>query len=310
MGVSRVQRIIDPDRDHQIFDIDRDMLDDRRRRMAASPAVSPRIRKALASAGSDAAVLDVLDHANDLFPISWLTAGLRVARSVGRIEGHEPGTGTLVSPRLLLTNHHVFETPAIAEKGTLVMNDELDDAGVRLPGVRYPLRPDRFFLTDEKLDFTFVAVSAAASRRFGFQRMIPELGKAIEGDHVTIIQHPEAGPKEIAFRQNRVTKILETMIHYQTDTLRGSSGSPVFNDQWELIALHRRAVARTDAQGNWLDIDGRPSGLDQDRTHWISNKGTRVSRILAAVSQAIVDPTSRAFIAELRSSTLVRRRAR
>lgn len=103
-----------------------------------------------------------------------------------------------------------------------------------------------------------------------------------------------------AFRQNRVTRILETLIHYQTDTLGGSSGSPVFNDQWELIALHHDAVAQTDAQGNWLDVEGRPSGLDEERTHWIANMGTRVSSILAAVRQADVDTRRRAFVKELK----------
>ena len=30
----------------------------------------------------------------------------------------------------------------------------------------------------------------------------------------------------------------EVLHHYSTDTEAGSSGSPVFNDQWEVVALH------------------------------------------------------------------------
>lgn len=31
-------------------------------------------------------------------------------------------------------------------------------------------------------------------------------------------------------------------LYSATDTLKGSSGAPVFNDQWYVVALHRRGV--------------------------------------------------------------------
>jgi V8-like Glu-specific endopeptidase len=37
-------------------------------------------------------------------------------------------------------------------------------------------------------------------------------------------------------------------VHYLTDTLKGSSGSPVFNSNWEVVALHHR--------GGWLAEPG------------------------------------------------------
>ena len=40
--------------------------------------------------------------------------------------------------------------------------------------------------------------------------------------------------------------LLDSFLHYETDTEPGSSGSPVFNDQWEVVALHHASVAAPD----------------------------------------------------------------
>jgi hypothetical protein len=41
-----------------------------------------------------------------------------------------------------------------------------------------------------------------------------------------------------SLNENRVTNIYRHYLQYTTDTLPGSSGSPVFNDDWEVVALH------------------------------------------------------------------------
>ncbi|MCK4825594.1 trypsin-like peptidase domain-containing protein, partial [bacterium] len=43
---------------------------------------------------------------------------------------------------------------------------------------------------------------------------------------------------QIAMNDNEVKYADETIVQYITDTLPGSSGSPVFNDNWQVIALH------------------------------------------------------------------------
>jgi hypothetical protein len=55
---------------------------------------------------------------------------------------------------------------------------------------------------------------------------------------VNIVQHPDGRPKEVALQENEVTRVQDKLIHYRTDTEPGSSGSPVFNNDWELVALH------------------------------------------------------------------------
>jgi V8-like Glu-specific endopeptidase len=58
------------------------------------------------------------------------------------------------------------------------------------------------------------------------------------GEHVVIIQHPGGGAKQIALTANQVVNLFEHRLQYTTDTLPGSSGSPVFNDAWKVVALH------------------------------------------------------------------------
>ena len=60
-------------------------------------------------------------------------------------------------------------------------------------------------------------------------------------DTVSIVQHPEGGSKSIAVGTNQVLGIHGVTLHYLTDTLPGSSGSPVFNDEWRVVAMHQRS---------------------------------------------------------------------
>ncbi len=55
---------------------------------------------------------------------------------------------------------------------------------------------------------------------------------------VNIIQHPMGRPKEISMQNNFVQYVGGNVVQYVTSTLPGSSGSPVFNDNWEVVALH------------------------------------------------------------------------
>ena len=103
-----------------------------------------------------------------------------------------------------------------------------------------------FFLADEERDFALVAVRATPAELapFGFNRLIEAEGKAIIGEFVTIVQHPRGEKKQIALRENRIVDIPDRFLHYSADTEPGSSGSPVFNDQWEVVALHHASVPR------------------------------------------------------------------
>ena len=54
-----------------------------------------------------------------------------------------------------------------------------------------------------------------------------------------ILQHP--GGKTLKMANGGVRQVSGGWVDYEVDTEPGSSGSPVFNNRWELVALHSRA---------------------------------------------------------------------
>src|SRR5262249_33877165 len=79
--------------------------------------------------------------------------------------------------------------------------------------------------------------------------------------------------------------ITDNTIWYQTDTAQGSSGSPVFNDQWQPVALHHMGVAKKNASGEYIDKNGNPipvinGSIDSTKVVWEANEGIRISVLL------------------------------
>ena len=102
----------------------------------------------------------------DFLAVRYLAAGVRAARAVGRVVIREDGqvagfgTGSLVSPSLLLTNHHVLPSADVADGSSVEFSFEDGTDGQPLTPVTVEPRPGRFFLADEELDFALVAVAA------------------------------------------------------------------------------------------------------------------------------------------------------
>jgi endonuclease G, mitochondrial len=260
--------------------------------------------------GADVLGLERLMGRNDLVDVGFLERGYLASRSVGRITVSPPeahyGSGFMVSPRLLLTNNHVLRDSAEAARGFVEFNFQAGLDGRALRPVAFAFEPDAFFATSKNLDFTFVAVAekgdaGAELSDFGWLRLIEEQGKIVLGEFVNVIQHPNGEPKQLALRENRVVDRLENFLHYETDTAPGSSGSPVFNDQWEVVALHHSGVPRKDQEGKYLAIDGGrwTPDMGEQRLDWKANEGVRISRVAHALREEPLTGPPEALRAQL-----------
>jgi endonuclease G, mitochondrial len=260
-------------------------------RLAATEAARER------PASASVMALERILGRSDLMSVNYLEIGLQAARCVGRIsirtrtgQVRGYGTGFTVSPRLLITNNHVLDSAGQAATSRVEFNFQEDPAGNPVQAVVLNLEPERFFITDEALDFTVVALADRAADgselgRFCWLPLIEEQGKVLVGEYLNIIQHPNGEPKQLALRENRLVDLLPDFLHYQTDTAPGSSGSPVFNDQWEVVGLHHSGVPKRDAEGNVLTRDGTVwrEEMGEQRIDWIANEGVRVSRIVQRI---------------------------
>jgi V8-like Glu-specific endopeptidase len=230
---------------------------------------------------------------SDFLGMDFLELALGVSRFVGRIQirsrpGRSDGLGTgfMVSPRLLMTNNHVLRTREDAFYSEVEFDYQYDRYGRLLPVVVYGLEPQTFFITSKDLDFTLVAVRERSLenielKRYGWNRLIGEQGKALLGDSLNIIQHPKGEAKQIVLRSNQLMDLFDDFAHYVTDTEPGSSGSPVYNDQWEVVALHHSGVPKME-NGQYIAKDGSiwQHGMDPDELEWVANEGVVLQKLL------------------------------
>ncbi|MBD2605701.1 trypsin-like peptidase domain-containing protein [Scytonema hofmannii FACHB-248] len=88
------------------------------------------------------------------------------------------------------------------------------------------------------------------------------------GEPVNIIQHPKGRRKEIILSNNWSKKIFKDFIEYEADADFSSSGSPVLNQQWQLVALHHATIAE----------EFQENGIKKFKT--VGQKGIRISSIV------------------------------
>ena len=214
-----------------------------------------------------------------------------------------------VSPRLFLTNNHVLDAAGRAEASDVEFGYEYGPGGVLRTARTIEFDPEAFFLTDAVLDFTLVAVRAADGlEEFGWLTLNDDDGAVLADEYVNIIQHPNGRPKQVVLRDNQVTDILPDFLHYRADTEPGSSGSPVFNDQWEFVGLHHSGVPKRNDRGQVLARGGAvwTAALGEGAIDWVANEGVRAGRILAYLKLAVLPDGQRQARDELLSAVIRR----
>jgi len=248
------------------------------------------------SLGSEApGVLERIIDGNEIQDVNYLARGARAAKAVARISVQAPsgqrlawGTGFVIAKNVLLTNNHVLPDPGTAARSEAHFQFEIGLDLEPLEYVSYALDPKRLFFTAPALDFTVVAVNPKPINGdddlgvYGCIPLVATLGKVTDGEYLTIVQHPKGGRKQICVRENKLLKRDKDVLWYSTDTQGGSSGSPVFNNDWYVVALHHSGVPE-ERSGKFQTIDGRdfdPARDQEDDIKWVANEGIRVSRIV------------------------------
>jgi endonuclease G len=175
---------------------------------------------------------------NQMRSTGWLKEGLRMASAVCRLTDQTTfGSGFRCREDAILTNHHVIariEEAVTFRAEFLFEEDAFHKLGAPLS---VALEPQRLFWTSQNLDVTLVGIAKFPRTDITVIPLIANHPVNVD-DHVSIIQHPSGGPKQIAVTNNRILNIYGQYMHYTTDTLPGSSGSPVFADSWRVIAIH------------------------------------------------------------------------
>ncbi|MEV6246707.1 trypsin-like peptidase domain-containing protein [Streptomyces sp. NPDC051742] len=233
---------------------------------------------------------------DDTVPYEFLHGGIRAGSSVAllRIPPYESGapllpsyphggTGWMIAPGLLITNHHVVMARSWESGVRPYVSDEDLMLQARMSRSRFDFventaaAPEatagELAAWDATLDYAIVRLSSDQERRPTLRVSTrPLLVRERQRVPVNIIQHPGGLPKRVALRNNLVYRADEHDLLYFTDTRGGSSGSPVCLDDWTVVGLHRgtRKVDEVEFQGA--------------RTRFV-NVGTQMSGILAHLSE-------------------------
>jgi hypothetical protein len=186
-------------------------------------------------------------------PLNWYRRGLERCARVARVETEfDPdqgfGTGFLVrgselkssldATAYLVTNAHVVSaagvSSALLPAQARVSFKALAGAEQRrwnVKGVKWESPPD-------KLDCALLELDAPVDglgEDYPLATALPVKG---EGARVYIIGHPKGGTLSFSLNDNRLLDYDERLLHYRAPTEGGSSGSPVFNQDWQLLGLH------------------------------------------------------------------------
>ncbi len=120
------------------------------------------------------------------------------------------------------------------------------DLAKTLEGVVVPLVTTQTLATDSDLQ---------TSIESEFLTLI-ETKDFIAPDPIHMIQHPGGRPKQVVVFNNRLVNVYENFIEYDTDAEPGSSGSPLFNTEWQVVGIHQAALIDIDENSNERKVKG------------------------------------------------------
>ncbi len=223
----------------------------------------------------------------------WYMKGARRCMTVARIGREESkgfGTGFLMEgdafnkklkgELVLVTNAHVVtnddnEREALRPADALITFEVL--------GIKDVFKVKDIFFTSpfKDLDVTILQFSAEDNKllrktlekkELELYTISDQLPSKDEKGRVYIIGHPAGEILQLSLQDNAMLDYEDRLLHYRTPTVGGSSGSPVFNEYWQLIGLHH-------AGGNYM------RKLNKQRGMYQANEGIWIKSIMDATSK-------------------------
>ncbi|HRO48065.1 serine protease [Agriterribacter sp.] len=216
----------------------------------------------------------------------WYMTGANRCMAIARI-GRDAtkglGTGFLVrgadlheslgEELLLLTNAHVVSNnpgeKALQPDEAVVTFEVLDKgaAELRIAEILWSSPINLLDASVLRFDKESLAIVKTLTKDITFYPLAKRL-PAIQADappeeRIYIIGHPAGGTLQLSFQDNLLLDYEDPRIHYRTPTTGGSSGSPVFNQQWELIGLHHAGSEEMPR------LHGKPGTYQANEGMWI-----------------------------------------
>jgi endonuclease G len=143
----------------------------------------------------------VIGQTVDFVPVSFIErAGVSAKAAARVIDKHRRplGTAVTVSPRLIMTNNHVVADVQAASSASAQFDYQLALDDVPEAVTEFKFDPATFFWTspDQELDVSLIAIGPRITgerplEHYGWTALSSAQDNHAEGDHVTIIEHPE-----------------------------------------------------------------------------------------------------------------------
>jgi trypsin-like peptidase len=151
---------------------------------------------------------------------------------------------------VLVTNSHVVSGQREVLEGGRHSPLRLDQAAAHLDVLKKPLqcRGILWESTPENEDTTVIALDNASdivSDRYPvFARPLPVGGTG----RIFIIGYPEGSTQiRMSFENNQLLEMNDRHLRYRTPTEEGSSGSPLFDGEWQLVGIHHYSSQALDS---------------------------------------------------------------
>lgn len=205
-------------------------------------------------------------------PLKIYAAGAERARSVAKVSYGGGGIGTafvidgaelhpdLAGQLALVTNEHVVAKPGVDGPGKHVSQVALefelgpDGEPITVGGLRAV-----WFSVKEELDVCVMLSDDPALATMKPLAVAPRVPLALPGAYVYVIGHPGGAELKFSIRGNDYVDTDFVRLHYTAPTEKGSSGSPVFDLEWQLVGVHHKGLSemqKIDGSGTYEANEG------------------------------------------------------